>query len=154
MKKISIIFLFLWLAVIFMFSHQEADKSSKLSDTFIYRNVELITKVFNIKIDDTNKEMILTKYTTIVRKSAHFIVYLILGILMINVVRFYSKKIIIYSLLYCLIYALSDEIHQMFIVGRSGELRDVLIDFMGSTIGIYLFILLSKTKYKKLDKRL
>ena len=38
----------------------------------------------------------------------------------------------------CVIYACSDEIHQLFIFGRSCELRDVLIDFIGSLLGVMI----------------
>ena len=44
----------------------------------------------------------------------------------------------IVSLLICVIYALSDEIHQLFIIGRSGNIIDVLIDSLGSIIGIFI----------------
>jgi VanZ family protein len=47
-----------------------------------------------------------------------------------------NKKYILYSLLICLIYSISDEVHQIFVPGRSGEVFDVLIDTLGSFIGI------------------
>lgn len=49
-----------------------------------------------------------------------------------------NSKILIISILMCVIYACSDEIHQLFVFGRSGEIRDVLIDFIGSFIGILI----------------
>ena len=52
------------------------------------------------------------------------------------------------SLLICLIYAFSDEIHQLFVLGRSGEFRDVLIDFCGSILGYFIinrFFLIKKS---------
>lgn len=54
------------------------------------------------------------------------------------------------STLFCIIYALSDEIHQLFVFGRSGELKDVLIDTIGSFLGI---ILISKIINRKNDKK-
>lgn len=40
------------------------------------------------------------------------------------------------------LYAVSDEIHQLFVFGRSGNIPDVIIDTLG-IIGFYLFL-----KYK------
>ena len=40
------------------------------------------------------------------------------------------------SIILCIIYALTDEIHQMFISDRSGEFRDILIDSIASILGI------------------
>jgi VanZ family protein len=36
------------------------------------------------------------------------------------------------------LYAVSDEIHQLFTPGRSGEIRDVLIDSVAGMVGIWL----------------
>ena len=36
-------------------------------------------------------------------------------------------------------YAISDEVHQLFIVGRSCEVRDVLIDTSGGSIGAFIY---------------
>ena len=57
-----------------------------------------------------------------------------------------DKRMIIYSLIFCFIYACSDEMHQLFINGRSGEIRDVLIDSIGAFIGISLYYLVRRRK--------
>lgn len=136
-KLIKLTFVILWMAIIFFFSNQKADDSGKLSDG-------LIVKVANVFVDkdlSTNeKEIILEKYTTIVRKTAHFGIYLVLGILVINLLCEYNiKHIILISLIVCLLYSITDEVHQLFIEGRSGEVRDVLIDSVGSFVGIYCY---------------
>ena len=149
-KTIKIILVILWMTIIFCFSNQKADDSSKLSDG-------LIVKVANIFVDKNlstkDKEIILEKYTTIVRKTAHFTIYLILGILVISLLLEYNiKHIILVSLITCLIYSISDEVHQLFIEGRSGEVRDVLIDTTGSLVGIGAYYFISK-KYKIVNKK-
>lgn len=52
------------------------------------------------------------------------------------------------------LYALSDEIHQSLIVGRSGRFWDTLIDFLGLTLGLLLAIHLQKKSpfFKKFFK--
>ena len=42
------------------------------------------------------------------------------------------------ALIFCLLYAISDEFHQTFVAGRSGQITDVLIDLSGSLAGILL----------------
>lgn len=39
------------------------------------------------------------------------------------------------ALLFCLVYACSDEFHQYFISGRSGQIKDVILDFTGALMG-------------------
>ena len=46
--------------------------------------------------------------------------------------------ICIISLIICIVYAITDEVHQLFVFERSGEVRDVLIDSAGSLLGILL----------------
>jgi VanZ family protein len=40
------------------------------------------------------------------------------------------------------------EVHQLFIIGRSGEIRDVLIDSAGASVGIGLYMLIIRIKGK------
>ena len=79
--------------------------------------------------------------TFIVRKSAHFIAYLVLGILAYNafgIHKFKSRILFMLSSGLVILYAVSDEIHQLLVPGRSGEIRDVLIDSSAGIIGICL----------------
>ncbi len=41
----------------------------------------------------------------------------------------------------CIFYAATDEFHQLFVSGRSGQLRDVCIDAAGAVIGICIYFL-------------
>lgn len=117
-----------------MFSNQKANDSSKLSNRLILKTVRIIEKINHKKYND---EEILKKIVKPVRKVAHFSIYLILGILVYILIEEYNiKNIIIISLMLCIIYALTDEIHQLFVVGRSGNIKDVVIDSIGSFVGI------------------
>lgn len=75
-------------------------------------------------------------------KSLHLIEYAILFLL----IRFagFSNK---YSLLLSYIYAVSDEVHQYFVVGRSGMFRDTLFDLTGAFLA-YIFLLLTSVRSK------
>lgn len=152
MKVVKICFLVLWMALIFAFSNQKDIESSNVSDGFIDRTVVKIYKIFNENIAKEKENEIIEKYTYPIRKLAHYTLYFILGILSFLVVKDYSinKKLIIYSLLICFLYACSDEFHQLFIIGRSARVLDVLIDTFGSSCSISIFYIFNKKISKKL----
>ena len=151
MKVVKICFLVLWMALIFSFSNQKDVDSSKISDSFIDRTVVKIYKIFNENITKEKENEIIEKYTYPIRKFAHYTLYFILGILSFLVVKDYSinKKLIIYSLLICFLYACSGEFHQLFIIGRSARVLDVIIDTFGSFCSISIFYIFNK----KISKR-
>lgn len=58
-----------------------------------------------------------------------------------------------FALLICVLYAISDEVHQKFIPGRSGEVRDVIIDTAGASVGISVYLLFGMiVKKRNIDK--
>ena len=131
MKKIiKIMLVIFWMGVIFTFSNQKATDSTKLSDGFIKNT---IVKLFHI--DDPE---VIQNMTKPVRKAAHFTIYLILGILVINCFDKKDEDTIINALLICFLYAVGDEVHQVFVDGRSAEFIDVIIDTLGSILGIFI----------------
>jgi VanZ family protein len=71
----------------------------------------------------------------IIKKSAHFSEYLILTVLWY---RALGRKNPSPSIFLSLIYAFSDEIHQLFVPGRGGSLRDVFIDFLGIAVSVLI----------------
>lgn len=118
--------------LIFTMSSFDATESANQSN-FI---VNIITDIFKIE----NIELL----SFIIRKLAHFTEYLILGFLTINMLNKndISKKYLL-SILICIIYATSDEIHQIFVPGRACQIRDILIDSIGSITGVYLYKLIN-----------
>lgn len=76
-----------------------------------------------------------------VRKTAHFLEFCVFGILVGGTVRCYTRSWlarITIPLFVGLLIPVCDEFLQTFIPGRSGEVRDVLIDFAGAATGIFL----------------
>ncbi len=70
----------------------------------------------------------------VLAKSAHFLEYAILTFLLIQALqehRLTKKKILILAVILAVGYALADEYHQSFILGRNASLKDVLIDSSG-----------------------
>ncbi len=141
-KAINIILLIIWMIVIFLFSSQNGNKSTNTSDKVTLAVINITTTVTgNTYTDEEIKNMIIDK-TTIVRKSAHFIEYLILGVLIINVLKDYAKinkRMILFALMFCFLYAISDELHQLFSDGRTCKILDIFIDTSGSFMGILIY---------------
>lgn len=142
--------------VIFLMSAQNASVSSNTSGSFIAFFARILTPDFNnLSIEQQVKTI--SSYQLVVRKMAHFTIYLCLG-LSACVFTFTLEKIkriyqYILSASISLLYATSDEIHQLYVPGRVGAVTDVLIDFSGVLTGlILLFLLLTIIKTIKKKK--
>jgi VanZ family protein len=72
-------------------------------------------------------------------KSLHILEYATLAVLI-----FFALLKEKQALIFAYLYALSDEIHQTFISGRSGRFKDTLIDLLGIIIGLYVLKQLRK----------
>ena len=140
-----------WMILIFSLSAQPAEQSSQLSGGITDTVIETVEKVVpNLSINrDTLSHLI--------RKNAHFFAYLILGILVTNALYYSTKmqvkKQIILSFIICVLYAISDEVHQLFVPGRSGEVRDVVIDSSGAGVGIFIFHVFKTAAIKSRRKK-
>ena len=135
---IKIILLISWMTLIFCFSNQTAGNSSKVSDGLIYKVSKI---VFGEKYEKITKSKAYGTIVFVVRKSAHMFVYFVLSLIAFSL--FYeffgvSKKTIIYTIIFCFLYSITDEVHQLFVLDRSGEIRDVLIDTTSSSISALL----------------
>ena len=145
MKKfIKLLLLITWMFIIFCFSAQDSNESKNTSNQVIIKTVEFIKQE---QLSEPEKEKIIEKFILPVRKSAHFFSYFILGILITLLLKDYYNITIttfIYALIFCFIYACTDEIHQLFVPGRAGQFLDVLIDTTGAIISISLYHILHK----------
>ena len=135
-----------WMILIFNFSNQKATISTNVSNSFIDKTIIKVYKIIDDDLTVDKEENIRKNFFVPIRKIAHLTVYLILGILVFITLKEYNVKedIIYYTILICFLYSISDEIHQLFILGRSGEFKDVLIDTLGSTIGVFIIKKITK----------
>ena len=140
-KSVSWIAAFSWMAVIFYLSHQPGSASSDLSSGVVAALLNLIDQVA------PNLEFDVESFHTFVRKNAHFIAYFLLSLLSLNAWRssgFSGMKQLALGFGMCVLFAVTDEIHQLFIDGRSGEARDVLIDSIGAGLGAAVYVMADK----------
>lgn len=137
---ISLILIALWMLVIFLMSSEVSTDSTARSD-------EIVRTIQSIGVSAPADLL-----TFLVRKAAHISAYFILGILIFSLLKEYDlgvKKMIFISIAIAMLYACTDEVHQVFVFGRSGEVRDVLIDTAGATLGVVVYAALSSRFYKK-----
>ena len=130
--------LIIWMIGIFIMSNQPASISDSQSGSII----DILSR---IGLDMNNIFGQLANF--IVRKCAHFFEYMILALLVLNVLKLYfnRKQVIIITIVFVFLYACTDEIHQLFVQGREGAIRDVIIDTCGG-ITLILIKLLTHTK--------
>ncbi|GAA0427801.1 VanZ family protein [Lentibacillus halophilus] len=134
-KNISWTLVILWMALIFYLSNQPEVVSDEISTgvaAHIAETVEGTTS--NVNID-------LASFNHIVRKNAHFFIYFILAVLVFNALRRNGRSSITLALAICVLYATSDEIHQLFVAGRGPQVSDVLIDTAGASVGLVIYLL-------------
>jgi VanZ family protein len=145
-RALSFFLVIIWMISVFNFSAEKGEKSSNTSKGVTKEVVDIIT-VNNKEISKEEKENLIDKIEPIIRKCAHYTLYLIGGLLIINAVNTYSisdKKKMVCSLMFGIIYASTDELHQYFIPDRSARVTDVLIDSIGVLTGILIFCMLKK----------
>ena len=159
MNKKIIIRMLLILAIvincitIFKFSAEKSEKSDQTSGKVINTIIELNPKTRSLSQEEKEKEK--QKIITPVRKTAHFTIYLSLGVwtyLLFKTFKGKEKLKVLGSVCYAFLYACTDEFHQRYVPGRSGEFRDVCIDTCGAIVGvliIYVIVNIIKKKNKK-----
>lgn len=159
-KLLSCCFLFSWLLLIFTLSHAPSDASTEQSKTIVNQiigntnqtnNTEVVEIENNAPIELIEDSPDIEFLNYVVRKIAHMSEYFILALLVLNLIYQFKGKIYykyyIMAICFCAVYATTDEFHQTFVPGRTGQFSDVLIDTLGASIAC-LFVMLIR-KYKK-----
>lgn len=144
-KVIKGLIVVLCMLSIFLFSTDNSRESTSKSNRVILG----ITNLFHKDLSDKEKEKIIDMFFVPIRKMAHFGIYLVLGISLISFLREFSipiLKLLLLSIFLAFLYACSDEIHQLFVPGRSGQFSDVLLDTLGASVGIFIYYLLFRKR--------
>ncbi len=149
-KIIKIILIIVWMIVVFEFSNQRGTKSSNTSRKVTVAVVQAISD----KTVEEN-ELLIQKTEKVIRKLAHYTIYTIGGFLIMNyayTTNLKTKEKILYSIAFGAGYAVTDELHQFFMPGRSARLFDVCIDTLGVITGIGIYTVMRKNIEKHIDK--
>lgn len=137
------------MAIIFALSHQPATESAELS----LNVMGFFSKIFSWFIKYIGHDAF--------RSIAHALEYCGLGLLLFNALYHTAQKpLVIQAFAIGVFYALTDEIHQLFVEGRAFQLTDILVDAAGGAVGvaagwIIYKVIINITKHhrgKKLEK--
>ena len=129
---------------IFAFSTEDAESSDQTSGNISREVLPIVYPDYEQKPPEEQK----TCYDNvqhIVRKTAHFTEYMILGLLIRLCLESWfghRKRMLPASWAAGTIYAGTDELHQLLIDGRSGQWTDVLLDSGGVMTGVLIAVLI------------
>ncbi|WP_243441148.1 VanZ family protein [Dethiobacter alkaliphilus] len=138
---VSWLAVFLWMGLIFYLSHQPGEASAALSSGVTDVIFRTVVAVFNIDVAPGAGDGMFHFW---VRKSAHAFLYFVLAVLVIHALGrsgVVGRKAYLIAFLFCVFYAVTDEVHQLYVPGRSGEIGDVVIDSVGAAAGLVVFSL-------------
>jgi VanZ family protein len=90
-----------------------------------------------MRLSPSRAEHLKLNWETLFRKCGHMLEYALLAIALLSGFKIKNWKGIVVILGCVLLYALSDEFHQSFVLGRTARLIDVIIDMFGGTLGIW-----------------
>ena len=160
-KILSLFFVIAIMLTIFLFSAQTAQDSSKLSGEIVEIVIKIVLPHYD-ELPEIQQQQIKEKVTLIVRKLAHFTEFAVLGFFLIlhlisyrPYIKSFNNKLLIRAGISCVIgilYAVSDEFHQMFVTNRYSSIYDILIDSSGVLFGISILIIFFNSFIKLFSK--
>lgn len=143
-SNIAGILAIIWMCIIFSFSAQTKEESSVVSEGLSYRMVSGTGLLFHLHMDEEQLRELAASIERSVRKCAHMTEFAILAILFYGWMcrwQMSRKHRACLAAILTMLYACSDEFHQLFVAGRAGTFSDVLVDSAGAIAGLALFLL-------------
>ncbi len=155
-KKVFLALTVIWAIIIFGFSARNGTLSTQDSNQVGMFVAETFVDDFS-EWDSEAQSDFAEDIEYPIRKTAHATEYAILGILIFGVVYDNGKskkKAMLLSWGIATCYAATDEIHQLFVPGRSGMVTDVCIDSTGAIAGILLASVFVSFFKKKITRKI
>jgi VanZ family protein len=128
--------------IIFKLSSAIGEQSSKFTLQITEQIAKHIVFIMGKDVDNVNYLTNIAMWDNLVRKAGHVIEYALMAITINISFSFYhirKWKSLFLCFGTCFVFACSDEIHQLFIAGRTGQLTDIIIDLVGIVLGITFF---------------
>lgn len=147
LRNLAGVLAIVWMCIIFAFSAQSKEESGEVSESFTYHMVSTTRTFFHLDMSDARVKEIADAIEGFVRKAAHMTEYGILSVLLFIWLGQWEMSLLRRggtAFGAAAVYAATDEIHQLFVAGRSGRFTDVCIDSAGAILGIVLFVLIVK----------
>lgn len=146
-RCLSWLLLLLLMLVIYYLSSQPLEQTHQLS-------MSIAEKIYSLqsffRLEGNPNSISVEKINWILRKLAHFLLFCGMGLVSaftLDRTRLSWGRITFLTLLICILYAASDELHQMYVLGRTPSLLDVLLDGAGAVVGIGIYRGLKKMKH-------
>ncbi len=171
-SSIATIFLVLLYCLIFSFSEQDGETSGGLSRMISEKCVELLNALSRENWSELVMQSMAEYFVNPIRKLAHFCEYAVMGVLLFLMwypwVGWKEKtaevqadkvegvvkkkrgksgklpKLVKIIIPWVFVSAAFDEIHQLFVPGRFGNIWDVLLDTTGGCFGLLVCVLVLK----------
>ena len=134
------------MTVIFRFSAESKEESGSRSAGITALLLPILHPEYDT-LSEADQRAAMEQTHHLVRKLAHFLEYALLGFLSAALLLYLNHRVLrgrgwlwatwVAPPLFCLVYAISDEIHQIF-SGRGPAVKDVLIDLAGAIAGCLL----------------
>lgn len=147
-KVIKGLVVILCMVIIFLFSTDNSVESTKKSNRVIIE----VTSFFKLDLSKKQQQHVIDMFFVPVRKMAHFFIYFVLGIALVSFLREFSipiRRLLLLSIFLAFLYACTDEFHQLFVPGRSGQIIDVMLDTFGASVGVFIYYLVFHKKLKE-----
>lgn len=124
--------------LIFFFSTETADRSDRTSGIFARVAIRITYPDFD-EMPETEQEEVFNVVQHLVRKTAHFTEYALLGLLLRFCLQSWigdkKRHLLPASWVFGTLYAVTDELHQLMTDGRAGQWTDVVLDSSGVLTG-------------------
>lgn len=148
----------IWMTLIFVYSGQDSEATSSSSSELTHFILNALTQIGIISACNISTEEF-TLWESFIRTTAHFTEYLILGAITFEFIyrtfEVKKAKYFLYPLIFCLLYSITDEVHQYFVPGRAMQFIDFLVDSLGALVSItILFLFTIKLKLFKLKNNI
>lgn len=136
----------LMMIIIFRFSTANGEQSSGLSLKLTEQVISVIIDTVKLGLSPEEETQLIESIHTPIRKMGHMTEFGMLAVTIAFALFFCHHrrgwKLVIWCEGIGILYACTDEIHQLFVPERSGQLTDVLIDSIGLTLGLIFFLLM------------
>ena len=132
-------------ALIFQQSGMNAELSGDVTQSFAESIVLIMENTFSVDLPFNDSPEQIARLNHIVRKSGHFLVYALMGLLVHSLALVWEQRGrggVLISWLVVILMAAADELHQYFIPGRGAQVSDVLLDAAGAIFGILVLRLI------------
>lgn len=141
-RILAFIPMLIMMGIIWGFSANSGEESSVQSLGIVYKIIDVVEEIQGKEFTPEERISMEEYIHTPIRKCAHMTEYLVFALTVAFPLCLYmsSKKRVQWTTFcYCTLYATLDEVHQLYVPERSGQVTDVIVDGVGVAIGVLIF---------------